>query len=267
MQRNRKPSFFSTLILTPLLLVFLCAPSLAGDTLFQYSTIDALLAGLYDGKMTVEQLKFKGDFGLGTLNGINGELILLEGQAYNAAPGGHAATPDDQSLIPFGAVAFFRDDANIEMPAITSMAELNKQLLKRLPSENLFYAIRIDADFPTIKTRAIAKQQPPYKPLAEVVKQQVVVNLSGKGTLVGIYSPPFVKGVGVPGFHWHFLTEDRSKGGHVLDLAMATATAQVDTLNDFTVRLPKDGAYDKLDLTGDKSKELHAVEKDTEHKQ
>ena len=171
---------FSIFILAALL-VLTCQSARAGDTIFQYSTIDALLAGLYDGKMTIQDLKYQGGFGLGTLNGINGELVVLEGQAYNVAPGGDAAIPADSSLIPFGAVTFFGEDFTLDLAAVGSLNELNKSIVDRLPSKNLFYAIRIDGDFPKIKTRAIAKQEKPYLPLAEVVKKQVVVELSGEG--------------------------------------------------------------------------------------
>jgi len=264
MRQSRKQI---SLLVLGLLLVLFCQSARAGDTVFQYSTIDALLAGLYDGKMSIQDIKYQGDFGLGTLNGINGELVILEGQAYNVAPGGAAAIPADSSLLPFGAVTFFEQDTTLNLGAISSMDALNRAVVDQLPSKNLFYAIRIDGTFSKMKARAIAKQQPPYAPLAEVVKKQVVVELSGKGTLVGFYSPKFVKGVGVPGFHWHFLTENRQQGGHVLDCAFAPTVAMVDTLHNFTVRLPADKVYDELDLTGDKTKELHAVEKDPGHKQ
>jgi len=121
--------------------------------------------------------------------------------------------------------------------------------------------IRIDGFFPSVKTRAIPKQSPPYAPLAEVARHQVVVTFSGEGTLVGYYSPPFVKGVNVPGFHWHFLTADRARGGHVLDCSLKPATALLDELRTLTVRLPASAGFDGLDLSGDKTVELHAVEK------
>ncbi len=245
-----------------LLFLFIAMPVHAGNTIFQYSTIDALLAGLYDGDMTLKDLKFQGDFGLGTLNGIDGELIVLEGQAYHAEAGGKAVIPADTSKIPFAAVTFFQEDTILKLGKIASLEELNKAVLKGLPSKNLFYAIRIDTRVNHIKTRAIPKQNTPYEPLAQVVKHQVVVQQTGEGTLVGIYSPAFVKGVGVPGFHWHFISKDRTSGGHVLALNMPAAVARIDTLHDFTVSLPDNPKYDALDLTKDKAKELHAVEKD-----
>jgi len=239
----------------------------AGDTVFQYSTIDALLAGLYDGEMTLKELLYQGDFGLGTLNGIDGELVVLDGTAYHVAAGGKACIPSDSSKIPFATTSFFEEDSILKLDKITSLKNLNKTVDKGLPSRNVFYAIRIDGRFSFVKARAIPKQNEPYEPLAEVVKHQVVVRFSGEGTLVGYYSPPFVKGVNVPGFHWHFLTKDRSGGGHVLDCSFAPTTARLDSLRTLTVRLPDSREFDALDLSGDKGEELDAVEKDPAMKQ
>lgn len=249
-------ALFGLLVMAP------CNQGWAGDTLFQYSTIDALLAGLYDGKMTLEDLKYQGDFGLGTLNGIDGELVVLEGQAYHIAAGGKAEIPADSSRIPFAAVSFFEQDTILKLDRIDSLEALNAAVLKGLESKNIFYAIRIDARFPYVKARAIPKQNRPYEPLAVVAKKQVVVQFSGEGTLVGIYSPAYVKGIGVPGFHWHFLTNDRQGGGHVLGLSMAPTVARLDGLHAFKIQLPDDKRFDEVDLTGDREKELHAVEKD-----
>lgn len=260
----RHPARFSMLVLALCLLFGTGAR--AGDTAFQYSTIDALLAGLYDGDMTMEQLKFQGDFGLGTLNGLDGELVVLDGTAYHITAGGEATIPPNSAKTPFATTSFFQEDAILKLDQINTLEELNTAVKAGLPTDNIFYAIRVDGHFEFVKTRAIPKQNPPYEPLAELVKKQVVVKFSGKGTLVGYYSPPFVKGVNVPGFHWHFISEDRTGGGHVLDCAFAPTTARLDSLRTFTVQLPDSDAFDAVDLTRDKGKELDAVEKDPNHK-
>lgn len=247
------------------LVLFLSLPSgfaAAGQTLFQYSTIDALLAGLYDGDLTVAQLKERGGFGLGTLNGIDGELIVLDGEAYQAAAGGAVSVPAEDAQVPFATVVFFDVEQQTPLRSIRTLDDLNSAVRAQLSSENRFCAIRIDGTFRSVKTRAIAKQSPPYKPLAEVVKEQVVTTFDGRGTLVGLYAPVFVKGVNVPGFHWHFIAEDRQGGGHVLDCSFDAAVAQLDMLHAFTVELPADNAFDSLELGGDMGKALHAVEKD-----
>lgn len=236
--------------------------AMAGETLYQYSTIDALLAGLYDGNLTMKDLKFRGDFGLGTLNGLDGELVVLDGEAYHVSAGGKSVIPEGSARTPFAAVAFFEEDSIHKIGAVDSMGTLNRLVSENLPSRNVFYAIRIDGRFAYVKARAIPRQAKPYPPLAKAAKKQVVVQFTGEGTLVGIYSPAFVKGVGVPGFHWHFLTEDRSGGGHVLDLSMGPSVVRLDELRLSTVQLPQREDFDSVDLTGDRAKALQAVETD-----
>jgi len=239
----------------------------AGDSLYQYSTIDALLAGLYDGELSIKELMFQGDFGLGTLNGIDGELVVLDGTPYHISAGGKATVPADADKVPFATVSFFEEDTILKLDRMDSLKDLNAAVTLGLPSKNNFYAIRIDGRFSFVKARAIPKQNPPYEPLHEVVKHQVVVQFSGEGTLVGYYSPSFVKGVNVPGYHWHFITKDRTGGGHVLDCSFAATNARLDSLHAFTVKLPESRDFSSLDLSGDKSKELEKVEKDPAKKE
>jgi len=256
---------FPRAMLAALILVLLLpCPARPGDTLFQYSIIDALLDGVYDGQMTIEQLKFQGDFGLGTLNGLDGELIILDGQAYHASAGGRVDVPADSACTPFAVVSFFSEDTSVRLGEIRSLDELNQAVIRVLPSPNLFTAIRIDGDFRSVRTRAIPRQHQPYRPLAEAARKQVVVDFAGPGTLVGYYTPLFARGVNVTGFHWHFLTSDRRGGGHVLDCTMGPVTARLDVLSEFTVRLPEDELFDQLDLSGDRSGELRAVEQKPE---
>jgi acetolactate decarboxylase len=239
------------------------APAEAGDTLYQYSTIDALLAGVYDGDLTMDRLLARGGFGLGTLNGLDGELVVLDGVAYHAAAGGRVDVPAGSTRTPFACVTRFAPGTSLELDGVDGLEALNAAVSAHLPTKNRFYAIRIDARFARVRTRAIPRQTPPYAPLAEVAKKQVVSDFSGRGTLVGLYSPPFVKGVNVPGFHWHFLTGDRTGGGHVLDCAFASAEARLDGMRSFTLDLPDSRAFDGLDLAGDRSKALKTVEKGT----
>jgi len=235
----------------------------AGDILYQYSTIDALLAGVYDGDLTMDRLLERGGFGLGTLNGLDGELVVLDGVAYHAAAGGTANPAAGSDRTPFACVTRFADPVALDLPAIDGLENLNRAVAGQLPTENSFYAIRIDARFDRVRTRAIPRQAPPYAPLAEVAKQQVITDFSGPGTLVGLYSPPFVTGLNVPGFHWHFLTGDRTGGGHVLDCAFTRSNARLDDIRSFTLDLPDSRAFDRLDLAGDRSGELKSVEKGT----
>ena len=73
--------------------------------LFQHNTLAALMSGLYEGTLTIGELLEKGDFGIGTLSGINGELIVLEGKAYIATGDKKVRQVEDDETVPYAAVA------------------------------------------------------------------------------------------------------------------------------------------------------------------
>ncbi|WP_147819017.1 acetolactate decarboxylase [Salidesulfovibrio onnuriiensis] len=263
MTTRRAPFFLS------LFIVFLFAlPARAGDQVYQYSTIDALLAGLYDGHLTMDKLVAQGGFGLGTLNTLDGELVVLDGVPYHVKAGGKATVAPGTARTPFAVVADFDEDTILKLDSVQNLEAMNKALEEGLPSRNAFYAIRLDGRFSLVKARAIPGQKKPYRPLAELVKRQVIVKFTNvEGTLVGFWSPAFVKGVNVPGFHWHFLTKDRTRGGHVLDCAFKGLVARVDELRQLKLVLPQGKEFDAVDLVPDRGAELDAVEKNPAKKQ
>ena len=243
-----------------LFLLAACARAAWADGIFQYSTIDALLAGLYDGDLAVSQLRTRGDFGLGTFNTLDGEMVMLDGVVYHAMAGGEVVVAPDSTLMPFAVVTHFVEGSTTPLGDVTSLERLNTVVRARLSSRNAFYALRMDGRFDSVTVRAIPPQHRPYKPLAEVVSQQVVVDLPDiEGSLVGFWTPACMKGLNVPGFHWHFVSADGTKGGHVMGCAFSGLSIRMAEIREFSMSLPS-GAFDALDLTPDRGKELHRVE-------
>ena len=78
-----------------------------GDILTQVSTIDAILGGLYDGVVTYGELKQYGDFGIGTFEGLDGEMVALDGNFYQIKSDGVAYPVDDDMTTPFACAIFF----------------------------------------------------------------------------------------------------------------------------------------------------------------
>lgn len=230
-------------------------------SLYIYSTIDALLAGAYDGDLTIRELRAKGDFGIGTFNRIDGEMIAVDGVFYRARADGSVsvASPDDRT--PLAYVTRFRPAQTIKAERALPLNELENWLDGRLTNLNLFYAVRVEGEFRDVSVRAIAPQVKPYRALAEVVKTQSVHDYpTTRGTLIGIRSPAFSKGVSVPGYHWHFLTQDRKHGGHVLKLALMSGTAQVEAISKLELQLPENDAFAHADQAKDRSEETRQVE-------
>jgi acetolactate decarboxylase len=232
------------------------------DTLTQVSTIDALMTGIYDGDTTLAFLKEKGDFGLGTFNTLDGEMVFLDGRFYRIAADGTAEQPDPGSKTPFAAVTFFEPDQTAALNRGLNFEQLTVLTDRRLPTLNVFYALKITGTFQMMTTRSVPSQKKPYRPLTEVVKTQPLFTMKNvQGTIVGFRCPSYVKGVNVPGYHLHFLTADRKTGGHVLDFKIEKATMEIDETREFLLILPSDRDFYRADLATDREKELKAVEK------
>lgn len=228
------------------------------DTLYQVSAIELLLAGDYDGRVTVAELKQHGDMGLGTVDHLDGEMIALDGAFYTVRSDGSILELNDSMTVPFADVTFFETDLVVPVENIQNIGMLEDELEKHLPSETVIYAIRIDGTFPYIKTRAVPRQDPPYPRLVEVVKNQSVFEFGDiEGTLIGFWSPSFVTGLNVPGYHMHFISAERTKGGHLLDIQVDEAYIKLDITDRYTIDLPEHSTYTAGSSEGD----LAAVEK------
>jgi acetolactate decarboxylase len=252
------------------LAILLLCPALAAagpkqPALAQIGVIDALLAGAYDGSFRLGELKRLGDLGLGTFDGLDGELVLLEGVVYQVPFDGAVRRPSDRVTTPFAQVTRFAAASRVPLPAGAALHDIEAALDRALGDTARFAAVRLDARFAALSARSVPRQSPPYRPLAEVAKGQAVFRFANAaGTLIGLRSPDFSRGLSVPGWHWHFLTSDRTRGGHVLDCALAgPASAGLMPLRRFELTLPETG-IGGLDLARDRSSELKAVEQGPE---
>ena len=236
------------------------------EAITQVATIDSLLAGVYDGHMALRELRGYGDFGIGTFSRLDGEMILLNGTFYKAQADGKVTRPPKSEKTPFASVTRFTPNIQVALPPMTNDRDLQKLIDRNVPEQNRFCAFRVRGTFKSIRVRSVPAQSKPYPALAVVTKSQPVFDLSDvRGTLIGFRSPPFVKGVNVPGYHLHFLSDDHSKGGHVLNALVSHGTLEVDSqIAWLNVFLPqKSDAFARANLTKDRSRELQSAEQST----
>lgn len=252
-----------------LLLVAVCVTASAQtfdrEVLVQTSTIDALLDGVYDGELTYAELSRYGDFGIGTFEGLDGEMIAFDGAIWQVKSDGKAYRVDPATTkTPFATMTFFDTDITAQVPAGTDFAGITKLISDLIPSDNYFYAIRMDGVFSYMKTRAVPGQKKPYPPLVEVTKNQPEFEFKNvAGTVVGLRCPPFAKGVNVVGDHLHFLNLARTGGGHILAFTVEQAVISIDLTSRYYLLLPTTiPAFAGTDLTKDREQDLHKVEKD-----
>jgi acetolactate decarboxylase len=232
------------------------------ETLYQVSTIDALMLGVYDGIQPVSELKKHGDFGIGTFDGLDGEMIVLDGKVYQAKADGRVNLVMDNATTPFATVTEFDRDFSLTTNQQLNFSIFSKDMSARLPSQNMIYAVRVHGTFPWMKVRAIPAQQKPYPTLTEAAKNQSVYTYTNTtGTLVGVFVPLFFDGLNVPGYHLHFISDDHQTGGHILDFVVpANTTVEYDITPKFEMLLPTSGAFTGVNLSQDLSRELARVE-------
>ncbi len=236
----------------------------APDGITQVATIDALLTGVYDGHMTLAELLRHGDLGIGTFEGLDGEMVVLDGVVHQVRSDGRVYRPAPEVLTPFACVTRFRTDRLEPAAGPMDFPALQAKVDAIVPGENRFVALRLRGEFKAMKTRSVPAQRKPYPPLAEVTKSQPVFDLGRvRGTLLGFRSPPFVKGVNVPGYHLHFLADDRSGGGHVLAFELERGVLEIDETHAWMrVELPAPGSpFDAANLREDRTADLYRVEK------
>lgn len=251
-----------------ILLIFFCMfffvatakAQVVPNAMYQVSTINALIQGVYEGEISVGELKKYGDFGIGTYDGLDGEMVVLDGQDYHVTSTGNVVAADDKVKTPFANVLYFKPELFGEINDAKSFSDIEKALNSIIKDTNYIYAIRIDGVM-NLQTRAIPKKGKPYPTLAEAAKTQSVFNLeNAHGTIVGIWCPQYMNGINVPGYHLHFISDDRKSGGHILSGGIVHGKVQVARIADFQMVLPNGDAFKNAALNSDYSKELRAVE-------
>jgi acetolactate decarboxylase len=229
--------------------IYLCAP------------VNALVEGIYEEKIPFSEVKKHGDFGLGTFDHLDGEMIMIDGSIWQIRADGRVQRVAENALTPFACVTFFKAEKRAALHGDREYADFLGWLESLLPSPNLFYALRIDGRFSYIKTRSVPRQEC-YRPLVEVAAEQPVFEFEDiEGTLAGFFTPDFMASVSVPGMHLHFLSADQQHGGHLLACRPHQAQVSVQALSTVELGLPHSEAYLQWDFHRDISRDLDKAEK------
>ncbi len=228
--------------------------------LFQTSTIGALLDGAYDGDVTYGELAEHGDFGLGTFDACDGEMIAVDGEFLRADADGNLHTVEPERRTPFAVLTNFTPTRTFRIAEPVEGEAFLARLDELIGAPDRAHALRLDGRFDRVRARSVARQRKPYRPLTEVVADQHVFELTGKGTMVGFRFPDFARGLNVPGYHLHFASADRTRGGHVLESASSDIEVQVDDEVDVHLELPPGVALDSATATSDAA--LRRVERE-----
>lgn len=229
--------------------IYLCAP------------INALVEGIFEERVTFQEIKRHGDFGLGTFENLDGEMIMLDGVIYQVNAKGQVAVIDDQALTPFACVTFYKPISHETIDREMDYKTFMDLIYTLLPSTNLFYAIRVEGSFAQVKTRSVPKQEN-YRPLVEVARDQPVFDFQNvTGTLAGFFTPAFMASINAPGPHLHFLSTDLQHGGHLLECRPQSVKIGIQIISRLELSLPITIDYLTQDFSRNIEKDLNKAEK------
>jgi acetolactate decarboxylase len=206
------------------------------NAVYLSAPVDALMKGCYQENTTIRELKQHGNFGLGTFNDLDGEMMMLDGTVYQLKEDGFAHEVSDSAETPFSCVTFFSPTTVEEIERDLEYVAFKNLLDQLMPSENVFSAVRIDGVFSTIRVWSVPKQEA-WRPISEV-KPKVFEYENVRGTLAGFFTPRFIKSLLHPGYHLHFLTEDRLHGGHLDQCRLQRLTIGIQTIPRLELNLP-----------------------------
>lgn len=228
---------------------------------FQASTVSALLEGVLDGQTTFAELLLHGDFGLGTFNALDGEMTALDGEFFQATSDGQVKPVDMTMKTPFAVMIFFEPTVAIDIDTPMDLPGLAHAADSAIPGGNIFYAIKAAGRFEQITVRSVPRQSPPYPSLADAVSDQPLFDHQDiEGTLVGFRFPDYTQGLNVPGYHLHFLSDDRTVGGHVMGFSTCRARVEIDVTSRFQMSLPHGVDFLAADLAKDSSDAIRKSE-------
>ena len=230
------------------------------NSLYVSSPVNALVQGILREDKTLEQILTHGNFGLGTFDDLDGEMILLDGIFYQIRSDGSVSVAPLEEGSPYACVTAFEADKKVNVKGQVSYLDLQKRIDGLILSKNLMYAIRITGHFSFIRARSVPKQHA-YRPLVDVAGDQQEFNFEEmQGVLVGFWTPDFMQSISVPGYHLHFLSLDRMHGGHLLDCSVHDFSIELQPIDQLVLDLPHSIEYLSANLNKDISGDLQKAE-------
>ena len=237
--------------------------------IYQVSTLQALAMGHTRSVIDVAELKKHGNTGLGTFEGVNGEMIVVDGQCFRAKEDGYVVVADDDMGVPFASVCNSVGNIRFDVQEMCSIEELKTLLtikIEELFGLNSMHMVRIDGKFEVIDARSEEAYRAIHVSLKDMLqKTQRSFRFNNvTGTLVCVYYPDFMDGINASGWHIHFISDDRQEGGHVFEMKMTSGHACLDKISIIEIQLPNDPVFDTYSLKEASGDDIKKVEQGTE---
>lgn len=233
--------------------------------MYQVSTLQALAMGHTRPVVDVAELKKHGSTGLGTFTGVDGEMIMVDGNCYRAKEDGSATEAEDGMGVPFASVSNFMGLRSFALGEIHEIEVLKRELNNKIEEDfglNSMHMVRIDGEFTVVHARSESAYHAIHISLKDMLSetQKSFRFDEVKGTLICVYYPDYMDGINAPGWHLHFISDDRTKGGHVFELDMKHGSALMDKISNIELQLPSEPVFDTYSLKEASEDEIKTVE-------
>lgn len=235
------------------------------NQMYQVSTLQALALGYSRAVINVGELLNEGNTGLGTFEDINGEMIVMDGHCYRADQEGHITEVALDIGVPFATVSKLYGEQQFTLKNMPNIESIRTELTKKIEEKfglNSMHIVKIDGDFAKVDARSEAPYRSHHITLKDILSQtqKAFIFDNIRGSLVGVYFPDYMDGINMPGWHLHFLSEDRTRGGHVFDVSLQEGAVKLDKISNIFINLPKEAAFDTYSLKQDLQAEIKSVE-------
>ena len=207
------------------------------DEIFQYSSKNALINHDYIGNLTVAEIKKNGNFGVGTFNMVDGEMVISENNIYQVLPNGEVNNMSDDVKSPFVVTKFFEADTTFVISSV-SLDSLKTMLNPILHNLSTPFAIKITGKYKALKSRSVDKATDESVSLEEIIANQTIFDFANvEGKLIGFWYPEYFDGVNFTKYHLHALLNNFAGGGHILDCHFDGAVVEIDFASGVIVEL------------------------------
>lgn len=233
--------------------------------MFQVSTLQALALGYNKAVITVNELLRHGTIGLGTFEGVDGEMIVLDGVCYRADDTGRVEPAPLEAGVPFASVTDWTEHRSVDLGSCPNIEELKNRLNVLIEEHfglNSMHVVRIDGLYEKVSARSETGRLTHHITLKDALaeSQKEFLFESTEGTMVCVYYPDFMDGINAPGWHLHFLSRDRRLGGHAFGLSLVSGTARIDRITRIEIQIPSDPSFDTYALKEAQQSDIKKVE-------
>jgi len=235
------------------------------NKIYQASTLQALALGYTKSVVTVGELLGHGDTGLGTFENVDGEMIVVDGVCYQAKQDGSIVPASEETGVPFAVSGFVKDGRKFEIEKLTDIESIKQELTLRIEEDfglNSVHIARIDGWFESVHARAGAPYRSQHVTLKNILSktQKDFCFERLYGTLVCVYYPDYMDGINAAGWHLHFISQDRTLGGHIFQVSLSSGECLLQKMDRIEIQLPREAAFDTYSLKQASRDEIAEVE-------